>query len=546
MATSVNLPSGFVLDNDPTELPSGFVLDDQDKPKTETMSPLLAAPLEAMQAFNNAAYGLIDFVGTDTVNALLNVAGSDKRIPRITDHPLMNQQFMEDGLVRDTARGAGELATYGLGAGQLIRKSAENLPKLASNAESTIKGLLRQASKTTPTQDLTTGAIAGVGMELGGEMGEAVAGPEGRLVGELAGSLGLPLAASGIQSKIQSGKIANEFSKAVPTADDLRGAANPLYKKIDELKVKVKQEPLGRLYDNIAEEAKKQGINPVITPKANAVLKEIESLSQGQLSISEIDTMRKVANAAKISIEPSESNLGKMMVGKIDDFVDDLSASALTQQDENVNSLLREARGLWSKAKKTELINDAIEKAKNQASGFENGLRTQFRTMLNNKKIMKGFTEDEKKAIQKIVRGGKSENIARALGKFGFTEGQASSMLMGTLGIYGGASVGGPLGGAIVPAVGQSFKSLAQSLTRKNVKLAEELIAAGPDGKKIAEAYIRSTPKSQRSTEELTALLLNQKASLAGIRNSDNKLISDAAYFASSVSVPAGALAEDK
>lgn len=159
---------------------------------------------------------------------------------------------------------------------------------------------------------------------------------------------------------------------------------------------------------------------------------------------------------------------------------------------------------------------------------------------------MKGFTEDEKKAIQKVVRGGKSENIARALGKFGFTEGQASSMLMGTLGIYGGASVGGPLGGAIVPAVGQSFKSLAQSLTRNNVKLAQELIAAGPDGKKIAEAYIRSVPKSQRSTEELTALLLDQKASLTSIRNSNNKLISDAAYFASSLAVPVGVLAEDK
>jgi len=406
--------------------------------------------------------------------------------------------------------------------------------------------LLRQASKTTPTQDLTTGAIAGVGMELGGETGEALAGPEGRLAGELLGSLGLPFAASGIQSKIQSGKIANEFSKAVPTANDLKGAANPLYKEIDKLKVKVKQEPLGRLYDNIAEEAKKQGINPVITPKANAVLKEIESLSQGPLSISEIDTMRKVANAAKISIEPSESNLGTMMVGKIDDFVDDLSASALTQQDENVGSLLKEARGLWSRAKKTELINDAIEKAKNQQSGFENGLRTQFRAMLNNKKIMKGFTEDEKKAIQKVVRGGKAENISKALGKFGFADGGGTSMLMATAGIYGGASVGGPIGGVIVPAVGQSFKSLALSLTRNNVKLAQELIAAGPNGKKIAEAYIRSVPKSQRSTEELTALLLNQKASLASIRNSDNKLISDAAYFASSVSVPAGALAEEK
>jgi len=546
MGNSVNLPSGFVLDNDPAGLPPDFVLDKQDEPKTETMSPLLAAPLEAMQAFNNAAYGLIDVVGVDTVNALLNVAGSDTRIPRITDQPLMNQQFMEDGLGRDTAQAVGDTAALATGGGQIIRQAAQKIPKIASNAESTVRGLLRQMQDTGTKGDILIGGLAGAGQAVGGYVGEDLGGPEGRVAGELLGSLGLPLAASGIQSKIQSGKIANEFSKAVPTANDLKGAANPLYKEIDKLKVKVKQEPLGRLYDDIAEEANKQGIDPIVTPKANAVLNRIGALTEKPLSISEIDTMRKVANAAKISIEPSESNLGTMMVGKIDDFVDDLSASALTQQDENVGSLLKEARGLWSRAKKTELINDAIEKAKNQQSGFENGLRTQFRAMLNNKKIMKGFTEDEKKAIQKVVRGGKAENISKALGKFGFADGGGTSMLMATAGIYGGASLGGPAGGAIVPAVGQSFKSLALSLTRNNVKLAKELIAAGPNGKKIAEAYIRSVPKSQRSTEELTALLLNQKASLASIRNSDNKLISDAAYFASSVSVPAGALAEEK
>lgn len=165
------------------------------QPKAEPMSPLLAAPLEAMQAFNNAAFGLVDFVGTDTVNALLNVAGSDTRIPRITDQPLMNQEFMEEGLGRDISRSVGEAASLAVGAGQLIRKGAENLPKITSNAESTIKGLLRQQSKTTPKQDLKVGALSGAGMELGGATGEMIGGPEGRLAGETLGSMMLPLAA---------------------------------------------------------------------------------------------------------------------------------------------------------------------------------------------------------------------------------------------------------------------------------------------------------------------------------------------------------------
>ena len=522
-------------------LPPGFVLD------TEPQYPIptaVAAPLEAMQAFNNAAYGLVDLVGIDTVNSILKVAGSDARIPRITDQPLMNQQFMDEGLGRDTAQAVGEVAALGLGAGSALRAGAQQLPKLASGAESVGAGVLRQMGQSTAGQDLTTGALAGLGQELGGEVGENVAGAEGRMAGEMLGSMTAPLAGVRTKTSIESSRAAKRLKEAAPGIDDFKDAAGPLYDKIDSLDVKVKQESLGRLSDNIAKTVKDEGYSPLMAPKVKGALREIDTMTQAPLSVKEIDTMRKVARSAAQSIEPSEARLGSMMVNKIDDFVDDLPPTDLTRPDENVGPILKEARGLWSKAKKLEIIEEAVAKADLQSSGLENGLRVQFRSILNNKKTMKGFTEAEKQAMKKVVKGGKAENIARALGKFGFTQGQASSMLMGSLGVAGGSAVGGTFGAVAVPLAGQSFKSLAQSLTRNNARLAQEVIAAGPDGKKIAKAYMSAVPKKQRKTEELTALLLNQKASLSPIRNSDDKLVADAAYFASVASVPAGKLAE--
>ena len=146
---------------------------------------------------------------------------------------------------------------------------------------------------------------------------------------------------------------------------------------------------------------------------------------------------------------------------------------------------------------------------------------------------MAGFSGDERKAIQQIVRGGKAENISRALGKFGFTEGQASSMLLGSLGVAGGAAAFGAAGAPAIPIAGQVFKGLAQKLTRRNVQLADQVVRAGSDGRRIVSAYLKTVPKKDRKVEELTGLLLEGGADIGALRGAENKLIADAAYFAS-------------
>ena len=190
---------------------------------------------------------------------------------------------------------------------------------------------------------------------------------------------------------------------------------------------------------------------------------------------------------------------------------------------------------MWQRARKAEDIEMAIEKARNQASGFENGLRVQFRSILNNKKKLRGYSPDELAAMQKVVRGGGLENAAKAIGKFGFSEGQATSMLMGSLGVAGGAAVGGGVGAVAVPLVGQVSKNLAQKMTRNNAEMVSRIVRSGKDANSIAKAYFSSVPARQRTAEDLAELLLKTGAEgKLNIPNADpqiKKIISDSAYI---------------
>lgn len=501
--------------------------------------------LEGMAGANRVALQLLDFLGPDQINAVLQLSGSDKRVPTLYESDIGQKgakgEFMDPGVARDIVRTSSEFAAAGLGSGALLREGAANLPRIASGAESTLQGAIRQLGGSTAARDVATGAVAGAGSEIGGEVGEKVGGATGRQVGELAGSIVAPIGVAGTQQAVrQMGQKAaanRAINKAAPTVDALKDSARALYQQVDDLGAAVSQKPLQTLSNTIAARVKREGFNAKIHPKVSAAMDEIATLTKGDMTISEIDTMRRVARAAARSIDPDESRLGSIMVEQIDGFLDNVPQSALINAPSSkVGPLLKEARGLWGRARRAELIDDAVEKARNQASGFENGLRVQFRSLLNNKKKMQGFSPEEREAIKTVVRGGPAENIARALGKFGFSEGQASSMLLSSLGSAGGFAAGGVVGGVAVPVIGQSAKAAAQRLTRQNVRLASQLIRAGSNGKAIAAAYVRNVPKSEQSVEELTGLLLKGNASLAPLIRSDSKLVSDAAYFASVIS----------
>jgi len=520
---------------------------------------ILAAPggsalAELGSAISRGAVDVADFFVGKPVQAVGQLTGAFET-PTLGETELgqaaTTGQFMEEGLAKDVIRTGGELIAPGAVGGAMMRTAAKAVPAVQAGAQTVGQRVTQQLGGSTAGQDVAGVGLAGAGLELGGEAGEAAdialggEGETGRELGEFIGSIAFPISGAVITQtgkKLTTTGAKKLLKESAPTIDGLKTAARQVYKEIDDLGAVIDSSRVDRLGRELRSLASKEGFDADIQPKVNTVLKRFSNVSDTDLSVTELDTLRKVARNASASIDPSEKRLGSLIVNKIDDTMDGLTAQDFKRGGGDVGAKFRDARQLWQRAKKSELIEDAFDRARLQATGFENGIRTQFRQMLNNKKKMAGFSQEEKDAMREVVQGTGLQNVAKMLGRFGFSEGQASNMLMGSLGVAGGAAAFGTGGAVAVPLIGQVSRNLAQKLTRNSAELTNTVVRAGKNAENVAKAYIKAVPAKERSAQELSELLLRPdvglnklEAKLATIPKKHKKLISDAVFFAKAI-----------
>jgi len=184
----------------------------------------------------------------------------------------------------------------------------------------------------------------------------------------------------------------------------------------------------------------------------------------------------------------------------------------------------------------------STERASRAASGFENGLRQELKSILNTPSKSRAFSKPELALIERARAGGKLENSARLLGKFGISLDLSSGGLLAGMTALGGLLSGtsaGAIGSGAFIALASGAKQLARVLTQRNADLAAAVVRSGNNGRRIVADYLKAVPKTSRSTEQLAGLLLSQKVpqqQLANIRTNRNPLIANAAYVASVLS----------
>ena len=213
----------------------------------------------------------------------------------------------------------------------------------------------------------------------------------------------------------------------------------------------------------------------MLHPKAARVLSIMAENADAPATLQDLQILRRQFGAAAKSIEPDERRLGQIAIDELDDFVEN-SAGEL-------GGVLKEGRQLWARMRKSELIEETIEKAKTRASGVESGLRNEFSKLFRNKKLMRGFNEAEKAAIKSVFEGTVGRNTLRILGGLSMGEGQRRNVLNalvgGGVGLSAAGAGGGMVGLAAPAIVGGIAQKLAQQGTMCQEKLARAL-AAGP------------------------------------------------------------------
>lgn len=302
------------------------------------------------------------------------------------------------------------------------------------------------------------------------------------------------------------GQPAAQTARAAPTTEELKEAARAAYRRAEEAGVVVAPESIDRLRSQLTSTLTREGIDPTLHPATTAAMRRL-SEAEGPLTLERVETLRRVAKEAEkaAAANPADQRLAAMLVDDIDEFMERLGRRDVVSGDAaTATQALRDARNLWSRARKAELIEEMIDRAQTRAgahytqAGMEHALRQEFKTLATNPRRLKLFTPMEQAAIKSIARGSRIENTLRNLGKFDPTSGGMAAFISAALG-GGVAMAGGGVLGAAVPAVGFAAKRAATRMTARKVGQLHELIRRGPEGS-ADPAQVMAAARSQPQT----------------------------------------------
>lgn len=283
-------------------------------------------------------------------------------------------------------------------------------------------------------------------------------------------------------------KAVREAVRRAPSTQDLRAAGNAAYQAVDDAGVQIKPEAFSRVRQEIYDALKAGGLDEIpgpisLTPKAarvNQIAGEMDDALRAAptsaLPFSSLDQFRRKAGVAASDINKSDAALGMKTIETLDDFVKGLGPDDVVSGDvEALPGLIEKARGIWSKMSKSQLIDDAIEAGEQQyLSGSGTGLKYQFKRILRNPKLAKGFSDAEKKMMGRVINGTVPEQLLRLAGS-GITHIAAP---MAGFGMAGGG-VPGAVAGLGALGLSRGARTASDAIMSKNAEIVRALVAAG-------------------------------------------------------------------
>jgi len=429
--------------------------------------PMLQSATEKLRFFND----ILTMGGWDKLQAAAKAAAGQGKYADLATQERAKTSTAQQGLgtAEEIALRTAGIAPLMFGGG-LFGAAARGAEAFAPTAAAT-QVARAAASPVTTGGRIATGASEGALMSAAEAAGRDYSIPEAAATGLLLGG-----ALSGL------GSIASRNVTPLSAAT-LRNQADDAYDTARQAGVRIGQTRVDDLARRVEQAADNFGIDPVLQPRATRALNRVQELIGRNVDLVELDTVRKVAQTAMRSQDPSDRAASAVIVSEIDNFVNRLRPNDVVAGNgrEGIDAFNR-ARQLWGRQAKANVVDELIERASTRAgqfsgSGYENALRTEFRQLAMNRNRMRGFTEREQDAIRLVAEGGPLENAARYLGKLAPT-GVVSGGISGSAGY----AAGGPLGVAAMYGTGLAGRQAATSMTLGNAQRASELMRAGPAG----------------------------------------------------------------
>ena len=338
-------------------------------------------------------------------------------------------------------------------------------------------GALGQLAKTA-----TTPVGRGIAQTLAQQPARQVAAalPAGAVSQYVTEESGSPLAgaAAGILTSIPFSMGAKGILQA-PTVQELKGQAGQQYKFAEEAGAVFKRNAYNKFSTGLESTLRKEGLDKTLHPRVFAALERIKD-TKGNVSLENMEILRRISQAAGSSIDASERRLASMLVDDLDNFVETAGPTTLTKGSSEAVSALTDARDLWKRAKKTEIIDDLKASAELRAeanynqSGMENALRRKLVNLADNPKKLRVFSKEEQELIKSTAKGGPIQNALRLAGKLSPT-----GAIPAAIGGGAGFALGGPYGAVLLPMLGGATRQGATQLGLRNIEQLRNRLALG-------------------------------------------------------------------
>lgn len=361
---------------------------------------------------------------------------------------------------------------------QLIKSLAPSLAGLAGF----VKGGLNSSNASADAQTAAQGEYAAANPKTSTAAqiaGGFMAGPEG-------GPAALPAAA---------------VKQVPPSLAQLNAAKNAAYKVVDNSSMQISGAEVGKLHADLTTQLARMGLTDKtmgnLTPKVATAMSALEDAAKSHQTLQGMDIQRRIAGIAAGSPDKTERAAARIVQDGIDNFITNLHPGQLHGPvDQTAIDALPQARDLASRSFKTEQLQNIIDKAKNNSTGFaqsgyENALRSGFRKLLNNERGIKRFSPEERAAIKQVATGGSGVSATNLLRQVGKLSPQGALPMVLELGAVGAL---GP-GALAAPAAGLTGRAGATFLQNMAAKKAVNLAALGKTSVRPANAAMLQLPK---------------------------------------------------
>ncbi|PWE56754.1 hypothetical protein DEM27_10350 [Metarhizobium album] len=330
---------------------------------------------------------------------------------------------------------------------------------------------------------------AGEGAAVGAVAGAGESDPGERLGGAAMGAgigaiTGGALSAAGDALAGRSARRAAEA--AAPSVDELAEASSALYQKADAAGVVIKPEAMDKLVNKMTVLAGR--INRDLRPKTAGVVDDIQAMAGKPLSLAEFDELRQTIGLVMKNADPQDVRTLTQMKSTMDAFAD-RAGRAEVDGDAGGFKLLKEARDLWAKKAKTEIVEEMLDLAdvksgRYSQSGLQNAIRdkaSQLYSKISSGKV-KGFTQEEVALVRKMAKGEMTPTAVNWLAKWaprGVVSLSGGVGVGGAVGTFLGGPVGGVIGSAVPGGIGFAASKAADNAALRGASALRDAAASG-------------------------------------------------------------------